>query len=198
MRTTSSNTVHEAEAATRVLIATLLPQSAFGLSYAWISLAPHVEQQSHWSSVIIGAVYTLPLLSAAVTLLCSSVLTARIPPRSLCWSGMTVFVFGLSVAFVWPSAANFVIFYATLALGVGYALNFAGNLVIVARIFPHRVGAVSGMMTAAYALSAVAIVPAINALVSGYGWLDALRIVGVSMSGLSIAALLFLPSLPLA
>jgi MFS family permease len=197
MSTTSSNTVPAARTAIRVLIATLLPQLAFGLSYAWISLAPYVEHQSRWSPVIIGAIYTLPLLSAAVTLLWSSALTARIPPRSLCWLGMGVFVLGLAVAFVWPNEASFVIFYATLALGVGYGVTFAGDLVVVAHFFPRRMGAVSGMMTAAYALSAVAVVPAINALISGHGWFDALRIVGVSVTGLSIVALLFLPSLPL-
>src|SRR5512142_2854426 len=68
MSTTSGNTVYMARTAVRVLIATLVPQLAFGLSYAWISLAPYVEQQSRWSPVITGAVYALPLLSAAVTL----------------------------------------------------------------------------------------------------------------------------------
>jgi MFS family permease len=71
---------------------------------------------------------------------------------------MGVFVLGLAVAFVWPNKASFVIFYATLALGIGYGMNFAGNLVVVAHFFPRRMGAVSGMMTAAYALSAVAMV----------------------------------------
>jgi MFS family permease len=190
--------VDTARTAVRALIATLLPQFAFGLSYAWISLAPYVEQQSRWSPVITGAIYALPLLSAAVTLLFSDALTSHIAPRSLCWLGMSVFVLGLAVALVWPSEASFVIFYATLALGVGYAMNFAGNLVVVARIFPRRMGAVSGMLTATYALSAIAIVPIINALISSHAWLDALRIVGVSVTGLSIVALLFLPSLPLA
>ncbi len=197
MSTTSSNTVSAARTAVRVLIATLMPQFAFGLSYAWIGLAPYVEQQSRWSPVITGAIYALPLLSAAITLLWSPSLTARIPPRSLCWLGMGVFALGLAVAFVWPNEASFVIFYATLALGVGYGMNFAGDLVIVAHIFPRRMGTVSGMMTAAYALSAVAIVPAINALISGHAWFDALRIVGVSVTMLAIVALLFLPSLPL-
>jgi MFS family permease len=186
------------KAAIRALVATLVPQLAFGLSYAWISLTPYVEQQSRWSPVITGAIYALPLLSAAVTLLFSGSLTARIAPRSLCWLGMGIFVLGLAVAFVWPNEASFVIFYATLALGAGYGMNFAGNLVVVAHIFPRRMGAVSGMMTATYVLSAVAIVPAINALISGRAWFDALRIVGVSVTILAIIALLFLPSLPLA
>jgi MFS family permease len=147
--------------------------------------------------VIAGAIYALPLLSAAVTLLWSSALTARIGPRGLCWLGMGVFVLGLSVTFVWPNEASFVIFYATLALGVGYGMNFAGDLVVVAHIFPRRMGAVSGMMTAAYTLSAIAVVPAINALISGHAWVDALRIVGASVTMLAIVALLFLPSLPL-
>jgi MFS family permease len=197
MRIASSNIVTEARTAVRVLIAILLPQLAFGLSYAWISLTPYVEQQSHWSPLITGAIYALPLLSAAVTLLWSAVLTARIAPRSLCWLGMGVFFLGLAVVLVWPSEASFIIFYATIALGVGYGMNFSGDLVVVARIFPRHIGAVSGMLTAAYALSAIAIVPATSALISGHTWLDALRIVGVSVTLPALVALLFLPSLPL-
>jgi OFA family oxalate/formate antiporter-like MFS transporter len=198
MRTTSSNAVDTASTAVRVLIATLTPQLAFGLSYAWISLAPYVEQQSCWSPVITGAIYALPLLSAAVTLLFSDFLTARIAPRRLCWLGMGVFVLGLAVALVWPNEAGFVIFYATLVLGVGYGMNFAGDLVVVAHFFPCRMGSVSGMLTAVYAFSAVAIVPAINALITGRVWFDALSIVGVSVTGLSLVAFMFMPSLPLA
>ena len=184
--------------ATRVLIATLVPQFAFGLSYAWIGLAPHVEQQSNWSAFAIGAIFTLPLLSSALTLLFSEYLTAFITPRRLCWLGVGLFWVGLAVAFVWPGEATFIIFYAILALGVGYGMTFAASLAAIAQVFPRRVATVSGIITASYALSALVEVPVVNALIVGHSWLDALRIAGVSVAVLAGIAVVFMPPLPVA
>jgi DHA1 family purine base/nucleoside efflux pump-like MFS transporter len=184
--------------ARRVLIATLVPQFAFGLSYAWIGLAPHVEQQSHWSAFAIGAIFTLPLLSSALTLLFSEYLTAFIAPRRLCWLGVGLLLVGLTVAFVWPGEAVFIIFYAILALGVGYGMTFAASLAAIAQVFPRRVATVSGIITASYALSALVEVPVVNALIVGHFWLDALRIAGASVAVLAGIAVVFMPYLPVA
>ena len=182
----------------RVLIATLVPQFAFGLSYAWIGLAPHVEQQSHWSAFAVGAIFTLPLLSSALTLLFSEYLTAFIAPRRLCWLGVGLFWVGLAVAFVWPDEVVFVIFYAILALGVGYGMTFAAALAAISQVFPRRVASVSGIITAAYALSALVEVPVVNALIVGHAWPDALRIAGASVAVLAGIAVALMPPLPVA
>jgi MFS family permease len=97
---------------------------------------------------------------------------------------------------VWPSEAVFVIFYAILALGVGYGITFAASLVAIAQVFPRRVATVSGIITAAYALSALLEVPVVNALIAGHSWLDALRIAGASVVVLAVLAVSLMPHLP--
>ena len=182
--------------ALRVAVAVLLPQMAFGLSYAWIGLAPHVQLENRWSSFVIGAIYALTPLSAAVTLLFSGRLTAVFPPRRLCWMGVGVFITGLAVALAFPSEFTFLVFYAVLALGVGYGMTLAASLVAVAQVFPKYVGTAGGILTAAYALSAVAEVPVVNSLIVGHSWIDSLRIVGGVVAVITVLALSLMPALP--
>jgi MFS transporter, OFA family, oxalate/formate antiporter len=180
----------------RVIIATIVPQFAFGLSFAWIAVAPSAMRQSHWSPVVIEAVYALTPLSSAVTFLISGRLVAMISLRRLCWVGMSLLITGLAVAFIFPNEFTFIVFYAMLALGVGYGITLAASLAAAAQLFPRRIGTVGGALTAAYGLAAVVEVPVLVGLTTSYFWIDALRLVGVSATGLAVVALAFMPTFP--
>lgn len=193
MKATTKNTVRPARRSLRTLIATLIPQFAFGLSYAWIGLSPHVQQQDHWSSLMVSAIFALTPLSAAFTLLIGGRLTTRFPPRRLCWVGVSLLVFGLAVAFLWPNQFTFVVFYAMLALGVGYGITLTASLAALAQVFPRHVGTAGGLLTAAYTLAAIAEVPVIDSLIAGHAWINALRVVGSIVAGLAVVALAVMP-----
>ncbi len=180
----------------RVLIAAIVPQFAFGLSFAWIAVAPSAIRQSHWSPVVIEAIYALTPLSSAFTFLFSGRLVAMISLRRLCWVGMILLIIGLAIAFIFPNEFTFIVFYAMLALGVGYGITLAASLAAVAQLFPRRIGTVGGALSAAYGLAAVVEVPIIAALTASYFWIDALRVVGASATGLAVIALAFMPAFP--
>jgi len=179
----------------RVIIATIFPQFAFGLSFAWIGLAPYVVQQSHWSMNIIEAIYALTPLSSAVTFLFSGLLAKKLTPRHFCWLGVGALVLGEGVAFMLPNAFTFIVFYAVLALGVGYGLILAASLAAVAQVFPKHIGTVGGAISGAYALATLAEIPIINSLAASSTWINALRIVGTTMTVLAALALVLLPAL---
>jgi MFS transporter, OFA family, oxalate/formate antiporter len=193
---TATHSFPAATIAVRVVIATFFPQFAFGLSYVWIGLAPHVRQENGWSSLIIGVIFALTPLSSALTLLVSGRLATMFPPRRLCWLGMGLLIAGLAVAFVLPNEFTFLVFYALLALGVGYGIILPASLAAIAQVFPKHLGTAGGALTAAYALAAIAEVPVISLLISGHSWIDALRIVGIIVTTLAVIALLFMPPLP--
>lgn len=196
MKAKTANSFHMTRTALRVLIATLIPQFAFGLSYAWIGLSPHVQRQDHWSSLVISAIFALTPLSAALTLLVSGRLATMFPPRRLCWVGVSLLVIGLAVAFLFPNQFTFTVFYAMLALGVGYGITLTASLAALAQVFPRRVGTAGGLLTAAYTLAAIAEVPAVGSLIVGHSWIDALRIVGGLVAGLAVLALACMPHVP--
>ena len=182
--------------ALRVVLALFLPQFAFGVSFAWIGLAPYVVRQSHWSMTVIEAIYALTPLSSAVTFLFGGRLATKLTPRRFCWLGVGALVVGQGVAFIFPSQFTFIVFYAVLALGVGYGLTLAASLAVVAQIFPKHLGTVGGTLVAAYALATLVEVPMINSLAASSNWINALRIVGTTMTIVAVLALSVLPALP--
>lgn len=191
----TENAVHTSTTALRTLIATLIPQFAFGLSYTWIALSPHAQQEG-WSPVVVGAIFALTPLSSAITLLVGSRLPTRFPLWRLCWMGVSLLVAGLAVAFLFPNEFTFLVFFAMLALGVGYSITLIASLAAIAQVFPRRIGTTEGILTAAYTFAAIAEVPVIGVLIPGHAWIDALRIAGTILTVLAIMALTFMPALP--
>ena len=100
------------------------------------------------------------------------------------------------MAFLLPTAWTFLVFYAGLALGVGYGLALVASLAALTPTFPKRIGTAGGALSAAYVLAAVVEVPVMSALSLTTSWMTALRLVGVSVTILAVIALLGMPTLP--
>ena len=197
MKVKIENPVRTTSIALRALIATLVPQFAFGLSYTWIALSPHAQQEG-WSPVVVGAIFALTPLSSAITLLVGSRLPTILPLRRLCWVGVSLLVAGLAVAFLFPNEFTFLVFFAMLALGVGYGITLLASLAAIAQVFPGRIGTAEGMLTAAYSFAAIAEVPVIGLLIPGHAWIDALRIAGTIVTVLDLGVRLNPSSAPIA
>lgn len=193
---TTSDARRTRTTAMRVILATLFPQFAFGVSFAWIGLAPYAVRQSHWSLTVIEAIYALTPLSSAVTFLFSGLLATKLTPRRFCWLGVGALVLGQGVAFIFPSEFTFIVFYAVLALGVGYGLTLAASLVAVTQVFPKHLGTAGGALVGAYALATLVEVPIMNSLAAASNWINALRIVGTTATILAVLSLTLMPALP--
>jgi MFS family permease len=100
------------------------------------------------------------------------------------------------VAFIFPNEFTFIVFYAVLALGVGYGLTLAASLAAVAQVFPKHLGTAGGALVGAYALATLAEVPILNSLAAASNWINALRIVGTTVTMLAVLALTLMPALP--
>jgi MFS family permease len=196
VETIASDARHTRITALRVILAILFPQFAFGVSFAWIGLAPYAVRQSHWSLTVIEAIYALTPLSSAVTFLFSGLLATKLTPRRFCWLGVGALILGEGVAFLFPNEFTFLVFYAVLALGVGYGLVLAASLAAIAQVFPKHLGTVGGVLVGAYSLATLAEVPIVNSLAAASNWITALRIVGTTMTILAILALTLMPALP--
>lgn len=181
--------------AMRVIIATLFPQFAFGLGFVWIGIAPYAMQQSHWSASVIEAIYALTPLSASLTFLISGRLVTKISPRTLSWLGVCLLTIGQTIAFLFPNELTFLIFYAVIALGIGYGLALVASLAALAQTFPRRIGTAGGALSAAYGLAAVAEIPLISYLTLANSWITALSIAGTGVTILAVMALLFMPAI---
>jgi MFS family permease len=180
----------------RVLAAGLALQLAFGLVFAWGEVAPYARAADHWPSVLLGAVFSGTPLGYGTGTLIGGRLADRMPPRGLCWAGLTLLCLGFAVAFAFPSGVTFIAFYAFLGLGVGGGVAVTGAVAALVQAFPGRAGTVGGAVTAAYAASAIVQAPLLGALLSRLYWLDALRLVALGSLLPAVALLLLMPSLP--
>src|SRR5579859_389913 len=180
----------------RVLISILVLQLAFGLVYSWGAVVPYVRQFDHWSPLLTSAVFSAGPLGYATGMIISGRLAEYAPPRRLCWAGVSLMVFGFSIAFLFPSSVTFIIFYAAIGLGLGGAIAMAGSLAAGMALFPTRVGTIGGALTGSYALAALVEAPLVGALAANSGWLYALRLVGSGVALLAVAVLLLMPAVP--
>lgn len=180
----------------RVLIPILTLQFAFGFIYAWGAVVPEVRLHDHWSPLLTSAVFSAGPLGYGTGMVISGRLAERYPPRRLCWTGVGLMVSGFTVAFLIPSGLTFFLFYSAIALGLGGAVALAGGLAAGTSVFPTRVGAIGGALTGSYALAAVIEAPLVSYLATTLGWLNTLRLVGVSVALLAASVLLVMPSIP--
>src|SRR5207302_10480085 len=97
---------------------------------------------------------------------------------------------------LFPPGFSFVVFYAFLALGVGGGFAMAGGVAAAASVFPGRVGAIGGALTAGYAGGGLVQLPIVTQLSAAIGWLPALRAVAVASALIGALMLLLMPRLP--
>lgn len=182
--------------AMRVVIPALIVQFAFGVSYTWGAVVPFVRQYNHWSPLIISAVFSGVSFGYGLGIIVAGWLADRYPPRLLCWIAVGLLAVGYAVAFIFPTGFTFFLFYSFVALGLGGAIVLAGLLAAGGYILPQRIGTIGGALTGSYAFAAVILVPIVSQLAISFGWIDALRLLGSSMTILAAAALLVIPAIP--
>jgi MFS transporter, OFA family, oxalate/formate antiporter len=182
--------------AVRVVIPALILQFAFGMVYVWGAVAPYVRLQNHWSPLLISAVFSAGPFGYGTGILIGGRLADHYPPRRLCWAGVALMVIGFTVAFLIPNGITLVIFYSAIALGLGGSVTLAGGLAAGTYTLPTRVGFIGGALTGSYGLAAIIQVPIVSYLASTIGWLNALRIVGTSMTALAVCMVALMPPIP--
>jgi len=180
----------------RALFAALPLQFAFGLVYSWGALAPFIQHDEHWSSVLISAVWSATPIGYGTGIVIGGRLADRVPPRRLCWAGLGLLAAGGGTALAFPSGPTFVLLYSMLGLGFGGGLALAGSVAAGRHAMPDRAGTVSGLVTGAYAVAAPIQVPVVSFLAGSIGWLPTLRWMAAAMLALAALTLTAMPAVP--
>lgn len=184
--------------ARRTLLAGVLLQQAFGLTFTWGVLVPHVQAELGWPPLVLAAVFSATPLGYGLGTVVGGRLADRLPPRRIAAAAVGLLVLGLAPALTHPSPLTFVVLYGWLGLGMGGGMALAGSVAAAVRLFPARAGTVGGALTAAYAGASIVQAPLLAALVSQLGWLGALRWLAAGLLALALGALALTPGLPAA
>lgn len=143
---------------------------------AWVTSAPP-------AIMLIGSLVTGPL-------------SVTCGPRVLAMVGALLAGTGMALTSLADTIGAAGLLFALM--GLGFALSFTPAIVVVPMWFEKQKALAMGIAGAGAGVGTFAMAPVANALIVGFGWRQALLILGCSVGGLMfVAALLFaLPTIP--
>ena len=174
-----------------ILLAAALLAAVLGSVHAFSVFLDPLEQQLGASRAMVSLTYSFALLSLTGAVLWGHVLYARttaarfvLMTSAVAALGAVIAALGNSLPLIWLGYS--LIFGAANGFGYGFGLQIA------AQANPDRKGFAMGVVTAAYALGAVAAPPIFAAVTAGYGFAGAmLTLVAIlAITGVNCAMLL--------
>ena len=159
-----------------------------GLSYAWSLISMELVGTRHWSGTAAAVPFTLNLLSTTIWMIPGGRLGERFSPRVCTIAGGVVIGLGLFLSGFASSPPAMAVTYGLL-VGAGFGLCASVTTATAIKWFPLRQkGLISGICTAAAALSAVYLSPVLHVLLGRYSVEGTFRLLG----GFALAAILLL------
>jgi OFA family oxalate/formate antiporter-like MFS transporter len=180
----------------RILLSALPLHLAFGLMYSWGAVAPFIQRDLHWPSLLLSAVWSATPVGYGTGIVIGGRLADRFPPRRLCWTGLALLGVGGGVALAFPGGVTFFVLYSLLGLGFGGGLAMAGSIAAGRYAMPDRIGTASGLVTGTYAIAGTLQVPVASLLAGSIGWLPTLRGMAAAMVALGALTLAMMPAIP--
>ena len=127
----------------------LLMNLALGSLYAWSVFVPPLEQEFHWTRSQTSWVYTVAVVSFALTFISAGRLQDRKGPRICAFTGGILVSLGFFLASMTSSLLTLYIFFG-LIVGVGNGFGYATPTPVASKWFPDKRGLVVGMMVGGY------------------------------------------------
>lgn len=127
----------------------LLMNLALGSLYAWSVFVPPLEQEFHWTRSQTSWVYTVAVVSFALTFIAAGRLQDRKGPRICAFTGGILVSLGFFLASQTSSLLTLYVFFG-LIVGVGNGFGYATPTPVASKWFPDKRGLVVGMMVGGY------------------------------------------------
>jgi OFA family oxalate/formate antiporter-like MFS transporter len=127
----------------------LLMNLALGSLYAWSVFVPPLEQEFQWTRSQTSWVYTVAVVSFALTFIAAGRLQDRKGPRICAFTGGILVSLGFFLASMTSSLLTLYIFFG-LIVGVGNGFGYATPTPVASKWFPDKRGLVVGMMVGGY------------------------------------------------
>jgi MFS transporter, OFA family, oxalate/formate antiporter len=152
---------------------------ALGSLYAWSVFVLPLEKEFGWNRAQTSWVYTIAVVSFAITFVAAGRLQDARGPR------VCAFLGGLLVSggFAWSSlTTSLVSLYVTfgLVVGIGNGFGYSAPMPVASKWFPDRRGLVVGLMVGGYGAGSAIVGPLASALMTAYGWRATFRMLGAA------------------
>jgi len=154
-----------------------------GFAYAWSIFQKPLISLYNWSAADVSLSFTLIMSTAATTAIFAGKALDYTHSRQVVLIGGVLLGAGIITIGYIQSLTQLYICAVVAGIGVG-AVYPGGTMTNIIRFFPDRRGMVSGLLAAGYGLGGVVWAPVSAALISQYGVLAALKILGIVFLGI--------------
>ena len=165
------------------LIVSLIALLFLGLIYGWSIFVGPLEAEFGWERSATSLAFTISVVANTFLGFVGTSLRSRIPGggRTCLLVGAALICCGFICASIWPSIPGFCLFYGVLC-GGGIGLSYMSVLGSVPKLFPDRLGMVSGLLAMAYGLGALVLGTICSKLLGVFGWRATFRLIGCAFA----------------
>lgn len=157
----------------------VLMNLALGSLYAWSVFVPPLEQEFSWTRSQTSWVYTVAIVSFALTFVAAGRLQDVKGPKICAFIGGVLVSAGFLLASQTTTLMSLYIFFG-LIVGVGNGFGYATPTPVASKWFPDKRGLVVGIMVGAYGGGQAIFGTLANAyLLPNFGWRTTFQVLGV-------------------
>ena len=163
----------------RVVAGGVLMNLALGSLYAWSVFVAPLEKEFGWKRAETSLVFTIAVVTFAITFIFGGRLQDRRGPRPAAFIGTVLVSLGFFLT-SFTSSLTFLYIVFGVIVGAGNGFGYATPIPVASKWFPDKRGLVVGLMVGGYGASSAIIGPLATNLIASIGWRTTFQILGLA------------------
>ena len=160
----------------RVVVGGVSMNLALGSLYAWSVFVLPLEQEFGWTRAQTSWVFTIAIVTFAVTFIFAGRMQDVRGPRLCAFLGAVLVSLGFFLASLTSSLGYLYLIFAVVGAGNGF--GYATPMPVASKWFPDKRGLVVGLMVGGYGAGSAIIGPVASSLIQSIGWRPTFRLLG--------------------
>jgi MFS transporter, OFA family, oxalate/formate antiporter len=160
----------------RVVVGGVSMNLALGSLYAWSVFVLPLEQEFGWTRAQTSWVFTIAIVTFAVTFIFAGRMQDVRGPRLCAFLGAVLVSLGFFLASFTASLMYLYLIFAVVGAGNGF--GYATPMPVASKWFPDKRGLVVGLMVGGYGAGSAIIGPVASSLIQSMGWRPTFRLLG--------------------
>lgn len=160
----------------RVVVGGVSMNLALGSLYAWSVFVLPLEQEFGWTRAQTSWVFTIAIVTFAITFIFAGRMQDERGPRSCACLGAVLVSLGFFLASLTASLVYLYLIFAVVGAGNGF--GYATPMPVASKWFPDKRGLVVGLMVGGYGAGSAIIGPVASSLIQSMGWRPTFRLLG--------------------
>jgi MFS transporter, OFA family, oxalate/formate antiporter len=163
----------------RVVVGGVLMNLALGSLYAWSVFVAPLEKEFGWKRAQTSLVFTIAVVTFAVTFIFGGRLQDRRGPRPAALVGAVLVSLGFFLTSLTSSLTYLYLVFGVI-VGAGNGFGYATPIPVASKWFPDKRGLVVGLMVGGYGAGSAIIGPLATHLIESVGWRTTFQVLGAA------------------